>query len=82
MYGNPFTGCLGIKLLMKSIVMAMLSQFAEGFTFTSPAPDDHIPLDVYKQRCFPQSKYVKKIEFIAIVQDGDHYPEHRILYLQ
>jgi hypothetical protein len=48
------------------------SQLADGFTFTSPAPDDHIPLDVYKQRCWPQSKFIKKIEFVVIVQDGDH----------
>jgi hypothetical protein len=48
------------------------SQLADGFTFTSPAPDDHIPLAVYKQRCWPQSKFIKKIDFITIVQDGDH----------
>ncbi|GGA86583.1 hypothetical protein GCM10011511_07070 [Puia dinghuensis] len=48
------------------------SQLADGFTFTSPAPDDHIPLDVYKQRCWPQSKFIKKFDFIAIVQEGDH----------
>jgi hypothetical protein len=48
------------------------SQLADGFTFTSPAPDDHIPLAVYKQRCWPQSKFIKKIEFISIVQQGDH----------
>jgi len=48
------------------------SQLAEGFTFTSPTPDDHIPLDVYKQRCWPQAKFIKKFDFIAIVQDGDH----------
>jgi hypothetical protein len=48
------------------------SQLGDGFTFTSPTPDDHIPLDVYKQRCWPQSKFIKKFEFIAIVQDGDH----------
>jgi len=48
------------------------SQLADGFTFTSPAPDDHIPLDVYKQRCWPQAKFIKKFDFIAIVQDGDH----------
>lgn len=47
-------------------------QLADGFTFTSPAPDDHIPLDLYKQRCWPQSKFIKKFEFIAIVQEGDH----------
>lgn len=48
------------------------SQLADGFTFTSAAPDDHIPLAVYKQRCWPQSEFIKKIDFIAIVQDGDH----------
>ena len=48
------------------------SQLADGFTFTSPTPDDHIPLDLYKQRCWPQSKFIKKIDFIAIVQEGSH----------
>ena len=48
------------------------SQLADGFTFTSPAPDDHITLTVYKQRCWPQSKFIKKVEFISIVQEGDH----------
>jgi hypothetical protein len=47
------------------------SQLADGFTFTSPAPDDHIPLDVYKQRCWPQSKFIKKFDFISIVQEGN-----------
>lgn len=48
------------------------SQLADGFTFTSPAPDDHIPLAVYKQRCWPQSKFIQKFDFISIIQDGDH----------
>ena len=48
------------------------SQLADGFTFTSPAPDDHITLAVYKQRCWPQSAHIKKVDFISIVQDGDH----------
>jgi hypothetical protein len=47
-------------------------QLADGFTFTSPAPDDHIPLDLYKQRCWPQSKLIKKFDLIAIVQEGSH----------
>ena len=47
------------------------SQLAEGFTFTSPAPDDHIPLAVYKTRCWPQSQFIKKVEFVKIVQDGN-----------
>ena len=48
------------------------SQLADGFTFSSPAPDDHIPLPVYKERCWPQSKFIKKFDFIAIIQEGDH----------
>ena len=105
MYGKSIPGCLTIKLLMKSILLAIVlcsiaaaaksqdaakiirtyfsgyekkdwsitsSQLAEGFTFTSPAPDDHIPLAVYKQRCWPQSKLIKQIDFISIVQEGDH----------
>jgi Tfp pilus assembly protein PilV len=103
--GKSGTYCLIIKLLMKSILLAIVlcsiavagkaqnaakiiktylsgyekkdwsmtsSQLADGFTFTSPAPDDHIPLAVYKQRCWPTSKFFKKIDFISIVQDGDH----------
>lgn len=105
MYGKSVPGCLTIKLLMKSMFLAIMllgitaagkaqnaakiirtyfsgyekkdwaitsSQLADGFTFTSPAPDDHIPLAVYKEKCWPQSKYIKKIEFISIVQEGDH----------
>jgi len=48
------------------------SQLADGFTFTSPAPDDHITLADYKQRCWPQSEHIKKVDFISIVQEGDH----------
>src|SRR6201985_3812302 len=47
------------------------SQLADGFTFTSPAPDDHIPLSQYKARCWPQSQFIKKVEFVKIVQDGN-----------
>lgn len=48
------------------------SQLADGFTFTSPTPDDHIPIALYQQRCWPQSKLIKKVHFISIVQEGDH----------
>ena len=47
------------------------SQLADGFTFTSPAPDDHIPLSLYKARCWPQAQFIKKVDFIKIVQDGN-----------
>ncbi len=47
------------------------SQLADGFTFTSPAPDDHIPLELYKARCWPQSQFIAKVDFVKIVQDGN-----------
>ncbi len=51
--------------------MMTFSQLADGFTFTSPAPDDHIPIAVYKTRCWPQSKFTKKVEFEKIIQQGN-----------
>lgn len=47
------------------------SQLADGFTFTSPAPDDHIPLATYKARCWGQSQFFKKIEFSKIIVEGN-----------
>ncbi len=49
-----------------------VSQLADGFTFTSPAPDDHIPLAVYKTRCWSQAQYIKKVEFEKIIQQGNY----------
>jgi hypothetical protein len=47
------------------------SQFADDFTFTSPAGDDHISLATYKERCWVTSQFVKKVEFSKIiVQDS------------
>lgn len=43
---------------------------ADDFTFTSPAPDDHIPLSQYKAKCWPQSQFIKTVDFVKIVQDG------------
>jgi ketosteroid isomerase-like protein len=47
------------------------SQFADDFTFTSPAGDDHISLAMYKERCFPTSQFCKKVEFSKIVVQGN-----------
>jgi len=46
------------------------SQLADGFTFSSPAGDDHIPIAVYKERCFPNCKFFGKIDFPEIMVDG------------
>ncbi len=44
---------------------------ADGFTFTSPAGDDHIDLKLYKERCWPNAKNTKKFELEKIVVSGD-----------
>ncbi len=49
----------------------IVSQLAEGFTFTSPNGDDHITLDEYKKRCWPTSKFFKSIDFSKIVVNGN-----------
>ena len=47
------------------------SQLADGFTFSSPAGDDHIPIAVYKERCFPNCRFFQKFSLIKIMVDGN-----------
>jgi ketosteroid isomerase-like protein len=49
----------------------MVPILADGFTFTSPAGDDHIDLKTYKERCWPNSANTKKFELEKMVVDGD-----------
>jgi hypothetical protein len=44
---------------------------ADGFTFSSPAGDDHIHLNVYKERCWPNAYNTKKFDLEKIIIDGD-----------
>ena len=44
---------------------------ADAFTFTSPAGDDHIPLKVYKERCWPNSENLKRFDLLNVLIDGD-----------
>ena len=44
---------------------------AEGFTFTSPAGDDHINLNLYKERCWPNAYKTKKFDLEKLIIDGD-----------
>lgn len=44
---------------------------ADGFTFTSPAGDDHINLKLYKERCWPNAVNTKKFDLEKIIIDGD-----------
>lgn len=48
------------------------SQLAPGFTFTSPATDnDHMPLEKFKQECWPTSKFMKAARFTTVFEsDG------------
>jgi hypothetical protein len=47
------------------------SQLAEGFTFTSPAGDDHISVQTFKERCFPTSKFTKTVSFLKMSEVGN-----------
>jgi ketosteroid isomerase-like protein len=44
---------------------------ADGFTFTSPAGDDHIVLKEYKAKCWPNSENTKKFDLEKVVVVGD-----------
>jgi hypothetical protein len=44
---------------------------ADGFTFTSPAGDDHINLKLYKERCWPNALNTKKFDLEKIIIHGD-----------
>jgi len=44
---------------------------ADGFTFTSPAGDDHINLKLYKERCWPNSVNTKKFDLEHVIIHGD-----------
>ncbi len=44
---------------------------ADGFTFTSPAGDNHISLTQYKERCWPNSENTKKFDLEKVIVAGD-----------
>jgi ketosteroid isomerase-like protein len=44
---------------------------ADGFTFTSPAGDDHISLKQYKERCWPNSANTRKFDLEKVIVAGD-----------
>ena len=43
------------------------SQLADGFTFTSAAPDDHISTEKFKEKCWVQAQHIQKFEFVKIM---------------
>jgi ketosteroid isomerase-like protein len=44
---------------------------ADGFTFTSPAGDDHINLALYKQRCWPNANHTRRFDLEKVMIDGE-----------
>jgi ketosteroid isomerase-like protein len=47
------------------------SILADGFTFSSPAGDNHINLKTYKEKCWPNSENTKRFDLERIMVDGD-----------
>lgn len=47
------------------------SILARGFTFTSPAGDDHINLKTYKARCWPNAEKTKRFDLEEVVVNGN-----------
>ncbi|HEY1870353.1 MAG TPA: nuclear transport factor 2 family protein [Chitinophagaceae bacterium] len=49
----------------------VVSQFADNFTFSSTAGDDHISIEQFKEKCWPTNKFFKKAHFIQWADNGD-----------
>jgi hypothetical protein len=50
---------------------AVASHLVEGFTFTSAAPDDHISIEKFKEKCWVQADHIERFEFPRIVSNGN-----------
>lgn len=50
----------------------VVEQFAQGFTFTSPANDDHISIERFKEKCWPTNSFIKKVNFINMTESGNN----------
>lgn len=48
------------------------AQLAGGFNFTSPNNDDHIPIEKFKEKCWPTNKFIKKVSYIKMTESGNH----------
>jgi len=47
------------------------AQLTNDFTFTSPAPDDHISTDQFKAKCWVQAEHIGRFEFVRIMSKGN-----------
>jgi ketosteroid isomerase-like protein len=43
---------------------------ADGFTFSSPV-DEHISLQTYKEKCWPNCYKIKKFDVVKLIVNGD-----------
>jgi ketosteroid isomerase-like protein len=50
---------------------AIAGQLAPEFTFSSPAPDDHLSTDRFKAKCWNQAAHIERFEFPKIVGDDN-----------
>jgi ketosteroid isomerase-like protein len=48
----------------------MTQILADGFTFSSPL-DDHIKLNVVKERCWPNAGHIKSVDVQQVIMNGD-----------
>lgn len=48
------------------------AQFADGFTFTTPAGDDHIPIAKFKENCWVTNTFFKKVNFVKMMESGNN----------
>ncbi len=50
---------------------AVAARLADSFTFTSPNNDDHIPVEKFKEKCWGTAKFIKKVNYIKMLEKGD-----------
>ncbi len=50
---------------------AVAARLADNFTFTSPNNDDHIPVEKFKEKCWGTAKFIKKVNYIKMLEKGD-----------
>lgn len=43
------------------------NQLTTGFTFTSAAPDDHITIEKFKEKCWVQAAHIQRFDFVKII---------------
>jgi hypothetical protein len=57
---------------------AVRGLLADDFTFTSPNDDDHIDVQKFQVKCWPQSEWIQRFDLeIAIGQEDDAYVKTR-----